>query len=118
VTVWSSKSTPISGVAGLTQAPISEYLILVSILTPIGCHPILYLILTPISGVAGLYIGIPDIGPDIEPDIGYAVHDIDDKMARYRIVPNIGTNIGVNVTRYRVSSDMTRYRVTREIQYP
>jgi hypothetical protein len=46
---------------------------------------------------------MPDIGPDIEPDIGYAVYDIDDMMARYRVAPDIGTNIGVNVTRYLVS---------------
>jgi hypothetical protein len=38
-------------------------------------------------------------------------------MTRYRGVPDIGVNIGVNVTRYRVSSDMTRYRVTRKTRY-
>ncbi len=69
-------------------------------------------IVTPISGVAGPYIGISDIGPDIEPDIGYAVYDIGEIITRYRVAPDIGVNIGVNVTRYRVSSDMTRYRVT------
>jgi hypothetical protein len=31
-------------------------------------------------------------------------------------VPDIGVNIDVNVTRYRVSSDMTRYRVTRKLK--
>jgi hypothetical protein len=77
----------------------------------------LYPILNPISGIAtiaGLDIGYPDIGPDIEPDIGFAVYDIQvgDMMARYRVAPDIGFNIGVNVTRYRVSSDKTRYRVT------
>ncbi len=71
-----------------------------------------YPILTPISVVAVPDIGHPDIGPDIHSDIGNAVYDIGDKMTRYRGVPDIGVNIGVNVTRYRVSSDMTRYRVT------
>ncbi len=82
--------------------------------TDIGYHPILYPILTPISGVAGPDIGYPDIGPNIEPDIGYIVYDIGDMMTRYRIAPDISVNIGVNLnlTRYRVSSDMTRYRVT------
>jgi hypothetical protein len=75
----------------------------------IGYHPILYPILTPISDVVGPDhdIGYPDIGPDIEPDIGYAVNDIGDMMTRYRVAPDIDVNIGVNVTRYRVSSDMT-----------
>jgi hypothetical protein len=49
-----------------------------------------------------------------------AVYDIGDRMTRYRGVPDIGVNIGVpgrvNVTRLgypsRVSSDMTRCRVT------
>ncbi len=61
-------------------------------------------------GIAGPDIGIPDIGLDIEPDIRYALYDIGDIMTRYRVAPDIGVNIGVNV-RYRVSSDMTRYRV-------
>jgi hypothetical protein len=73
----------------------------------IGYHPILYLILTQISGVAG-----PNIGPDIEPDIGYTVYEIGDTMTRYRVTPYISVNIGVNMTRFRVSSEMTRYRVT------
>jgi hypothetical protein len=38
-------------------------------------------------------------GPDINTDIGNAVYDIGDKMTRYRGVPDIGVNIGVNVTR-------------------
>jgi hypothetical protein len=70
--------------------------------TDVGYHPILYPILTPISVVAVADIGHPDIGPDINTDIGYAVYDIGDKMTRYRGVPDIGVNIGVNVTRYRV----------------
>ncbi len=81
----------------------------------VGYHPILYPILTPISVVAVPDIGHPDIGPDINTvtDIGYAsaVYDIGDRMTGYRGhghgVPDIGVNIGVNVTRYRVSSDMT-----------
>jgi hypothetical protein len=80
--------------------------------TDIRYHPILYPILTPISVVAGPDIGHPDIGPDTDTDIGYALYDIGDRMTRYRGVPYIGVNIGVNVTRYRVSFDMTRYRVT------
>ena len=80
--------------------------------TEVGYHPILYPILTPISVVAVPNIGHPDIGPDINTDIGFAVYDIGDRMTRYRGVPDIGVNIGVNVTRYRVSSDMPRYRVT------
>ena len=69
--------------------------------TDIGYHPILYPILTPISVVAVADIGHPDIGPDINTDIGYVVYDIGDRMTRYRRVPDIGVNIGVNVTRYR-----------------
>jgi hypothetical protein len=111
----------------VTQDPISEYRLNTSIDTDIGYHPILYPILTPISVVAVPDIGHPHIGPDhdINTDIGYAVYDIGDRMARYRGVPDIGVNIGVNVTRYRVSSgyrvssDMTRlgYRVTRKTRY-
>ncbi len=85
--------------------------------TDVWYHPILYPILTPISVVAISDIGHPDIGPDINIDIGYAVYDIGDRMTRYRGVPDIGVNIGVNVTRYRVSSDMTRYRVTQKTRY-
>ncbi len=85
--------------------------------TDVGYHPIFYPILTPISVVAVPDTGHPDIGPDINIDIGYAVYDIGDNMTRYRGVPYIGVNIGVNVTRYRVSSDKTRYRVTRKIRY-
>ncbi len=80
--------------------------------TDIEYHPILHPILTPISVVAVPDIGHPDIGPDINTNIGYAVYDIGDRMTRYRGVPDIGVNIGVNVTRYRISSDITRYRVT------
>jgi hypothetical protein len=94
----------------VTQAPISEYRLIID--TDIGYHPILYPILTPISVVAVPDIGSPDKDPDINTDIGYAVYDIGDRFTRYRCVPDIGVNIGVNVTRYRVSSDMTRYRVT------
>jgi hypothetical protein len=54
--------------------------------------------LTPILGIAGPDIGSPDIGPDIEPDIGYAVYDIGDLMTRYWVAPDIGVNISVNVT--------------------
>ncbi len=68
--------------------------------TDIGYHPILSLILTLISGNAGPDIGYPDIGPDIDPDIGYTVYDIGDM-----------------ITRYRGASDMTRYRVTRKTLY-
>jgi hypothetical protein len=75
--------------------------------TDIGYHPTLYPILTLISSVAGPNIGYPNIGPDVEPDIGYTVHDIGDMITRYRVAPDIGVNIGVNVTRYRVSSDVT-----------
>jgi hypothetical protein len=80
--------------------------------TNIGYHPIFHPVLTPISVVAVPDIGHPDIGPDINTDIGYAVYDIGDRMTRYRGVPDIGVDICVNVTRYLVSSDMTRYRVT------
>ena len=51
------------------------------IYTDIGYHPILYPILTPISVVAVADIGHPDIGPDINTDIGYAVYDIGDRMS-------------------------------------
>jgi hypothetical protein len=85
--------------------------------TNIRYHPILYPILTPISVVAVPDIGHPDIGPDVNTDIGYAVYNIGDRMTRYRGVPDISVNIGVNVTGYRVSSDMTRYRVTRKTRY-
>ena len=47
--------------------------------TPISGHPILYPILTPISVVAVADIGHPDIGPDIDTDIGYLVYDIGEK---------------------------------------
>ena len=57
------------------------------IVTDVGYHPTLYPILTPISVVAVADIGHPDIGPDIDTDIG---------------VPDIGVKMGVNVTRYRV----------------
>jgi hypothetical protein len=53
-----------------------------------------------VAGPESPDIGYPDIGPDIEPDIGYAVYDdIGDMMTRYRVAPDIGVNIGVNVTR-------------------
>ncbi len=97
----------------MTQAPTLEYRLIID--TDIGYHPILYPILTPISVVAVPDIGHPDTGPDINTDIGYAVYDIGDSLrfTRYRGVPDIGVNIGANVTRYRVfSSDITRYRVT------
>ena len=45
----------------------------------IGNHPILYPILTPISVVAVADIGHPDIGPDINTDIGYLLYDIGNK---------------------------------------
>ena len=99
----------------MTQAPISEYPL--NIDTDIGYHPILCPILTPISVVAVPGIGHPNIGPDINTDIGYAVHDIGDRMTRYRVVPDIGVNVGVNVTRYRVSSDITRYWVRRKTRF-
>ena len=83
----------------MTQDLISEYRLHID--TDIGYHPILYPILTPISAVAVADIGHPDIGPDINTDIGYVVYDIGDRMTRYRRVPDIGVNIGVNVTRYR-----------------
>ena len=83
----------------MTEDPISEYRL--NIDTDIGYHPILYPILTPISGVAVADIGHPYIGPDFNTDIGYVVYDIGDRMTRYRRVPDIGVNIGVNVTRYR-----------------
>jgi hypothetical protein len=83
----------------VTEDPISEYRL--NIDTDIGYHPILYPILTPISVVTVADIGHPDIGPDINTDIGYVVYDIGDRMTRYRRVPDIGVNIGVNVTRYR-----------------
>ena len=83
----------------MTEDPISEYRL--NIDTDIGYHPILYPILTPISVVAVADIGHFDIGPDINTDIGYVVYDIGDRMTRYRRVPDIGVNIGVNVTRYR-----------------
>ncbi len=44
--------------------------------TDIGYHSILYPILTPISVVAVPDIGHPDIGPNINTDIRYAVYDI------------------------------------------
>ena len=47
--------------------------------TDIGYHPILYPILTQISVVAVADIGHPDIGPDINTDIGYLVYDIGKK---------------------------------------
>ncbi len=52
--------------------------------TDIRYHPILYPISTLISVVAVADIGHPDIGPDINTDIGYAVYDIGDRMTRYR----------------------------------
>jgi hypothetical protein len=56
------------------EDPISEYRL--NIDTDIGYHPILYPILTPISVGAAADIGHPDIGPDIDTDIGYLVYDI------------------------------------------
>ncbi len=50
----------------------------------IGYHPILYPILTLISVNAVADIGHPDIGPDINTDIGYVVYDIGDRMTQYR----------------------------------
>ena len=50
--------------------------------TNIGYHPIFHPVLTPISVVAVPDIGHPDIGPDINTDIGYAVYDISDRMTR------------------------------------
>ncbi len=47
--------------------------------TDIGYHAKLYPILTPISVVAVADIGHPDIGPDINTDIGYLVYDIGEK---------------------------------------
>ena len=41
--------------------------------------PILYPISTPISVAAVADIGHPDIGPDINTDIGYLVYDIGEK---------------------------------------
>ncbi len=70
--------------------------------TDVGYHPILYPILKPISVVAVADIGHPDISPDINTDIGYAVYDIGDRTTRYRGVPDISVSISVNVTRYRV----------------
>ena len=63
----------------MTQDPtrISEYRL--NIDTDIGYHPILYPILTPTSVVAVADIGHPDIGPDINTDIGYLVYDIGKK---------------------------------------
>ena len=61
----------------MTKDPISEYRL--NIDTDIGYHPILYPILTPISVVAVADIGHPDIGPDINTDIGYLVYDIGKK---------------------------------------
>ena len=58
----------------MTEDLISEYRL--NIDTDIGYHPILYPILTPISVVAVADIGHPDIGPDINTDIGYLVYDI------------------------------------------
>ena len=55
----------------MTQDPISGFSL--NIDTDIGYHPILYPILTPISVVAFVDIGHPDIGPDINTDIGYLV---------------------------------------------
>jgi hypothetical protein len=66
----------------VTQDPILEYRL--NIDTDIGYHPILYPILTPISVVAVADIGHPDIGPNIDTDIGYVVYDIGDRMTRYR----------------------------------
>ncbi len=94
----------------MTHAPISEYRL--NIDTDIGYNPILYPILTLISVVAVPDIGHPDIGPDIDTDIRYAVYDIGDRLTRYRGVHDIGVNISVNVTRYRVVSDETRYWAT------
>jgi hypothetical protein len=52
----------------VTQDPISEFSL--NIDTDIGYHPILYPILTPISVDAVADIGHPDIGPEINTDIG------------------------------------------------
>jgi hypothetical protein len=61
----------------VTQDPISEYRL--NIDTDIGYHPILYPILTLILVIAVADIGHPDIGPDIDTDIGYAVYDISEE---------------------------------------
>ncbi len=44
------------------------------------------------------------------PDIGYAAFNIGDMISRYRETPDIETNIGVYVIRYRDTSGMSRYR--------
>ena len=67
-----------------------------------------YPILTPISGYHVTDIGTPDIVPDIDPDIRYVVYKIGDMMTRYRV--SIGTL-------YRVTCDMSRYRVKRKPRY-
>jgi hypothetical protein len=74
---------------------------------------------SPISGAAGAYIGIPDIGPDIDTDIRYVVYDIGDMMTRYRVTPDIGTNIGVNhdMTRYWGSFDMSLADIISTLLY-
>ncbi len=70
---------------------------------------------TPISGH-------PILVPDINPDIRYVVYDIGDMMTpgRYRAgcVPDILVVTPPAATRrYRVTSDMSRYRVERKPRY-
>jgi hypothetical protein len=78
----------------VTQDPISEYRL--NIDTDIGYHPILYPILTPISVVAVADIGHPDIGPDINTDIGYLVYDIGKKWPDIGVYP-ISVSISVSM---------------------
>ncbi len=60
--------------------------------------PTIYLVGVPDAGYPVTDIGTHDIVPDIHPDIRYEVHDIGDRMTRYRVC-----------TRYDIG---TRYRVT------
>ena len=78
----------------MTEDPISEYRL--NIDTDIGYHPILYPILTPISVVAVADIGHPDIGPDINTDIGYLVYDIGENRPDIGVYP-ISVSISVSM---------------------
>ena len=69
-----------------------------------------YPILTPISGQHVTDIGTPDIDPDTNPDIGYVVYDIGAMMTRYRVCTRYRY-------RYRVTYDMSRYRVKGKTRY-
>ena len=75
--------------------------------------------MAPISGYHVTDIGTSNLVPDIDPDIGYEIHDIGDLLTRYRVGYPIsvlisGQALHVPISRQKentTSGHMTRYRV-------